>query len=726
METPINHGEREDRLVKLSQIKNQGILAYPAKSNRDTLVMEAINNFDELLATAKTITLGGRLRSTREHGNISFADLEDKSGNLQLVLSKNEIGAEDYKNFVKLIDNSDFIEATGVAFVTKAGEKSLLVKSWRLLTKALRSIPDAHFGLKNEEEKFRKRYLDIILNPEVRDMIIKRDKFWNATRTFLKTREFIEVETPILETMPGGAEARPFITHHNALDIDIYLRIAPELWLKRLMVAGFDKVFEIGRVFRNEGIDAEHAQDYTVMEFYWGYADYNDGMKFVEEMYKHVAMETFGTLQFSAKGFEINLDQTWEVYDFVEIVKAKTSIDPLNTTLEAAEAKLQELDVKYDTKGMNLNRAIDTLWKYCRKQVSGPGFLINVPVFMEPLAKRKEDNPELVDRFQVILAGSEMGKGFSELNDPIDQAGRFSDQADLREAGDDEAQMNDTDFVEALEYGMPPTCGFGFSERLLWFLMNKPARECQIFPLMRPKAEQQNSPVIPAKAGNQTVEDTDQGLDSRLRGNDNTPTLHENLHEIEGLGISYEEAKVLLNENVKDPNTIKHCRESEVVMRAVAKHLGENEEEWGIIGLLHDIDWEQTKGDTNQHCVKAINILKDAGGSQFLINTIISHAYGSSGCGTYIDKKRNSKLEHLLAASETVTGLIVATALVRPDKKLAEVELSSLLKKYKNKAFASNCDRAIIAECELAGIPLEKFLEIALEAIKSIAEEVGI
>lgn len=706
-------GEREDRLFKLSQIKNEGISAYPAKSNRDTLVMEAINNFDELLATAKTITLAGRLRSTREHGNISFADLEDKSGNLQLVLSKNEIGAEDYKNFVKLIDNSDFIEATGVVFITKAGEKSLLVKSWRLLTKALRSIPDAHFGLKNEEEKFRKRYLDIILNPEVRDMIIKRDKFWNATRTFLKTREFIEVETPILETMPGGAEARPFITHHNALDIDIYLRIAPELWLKRLMVAGFDKVFEIGRVFRNEGIDAEHAQDYTVMEFYWGYADYNDGMKFVEEMYKHIAMETFGTLQFSAKGFDINLDQAWEVYDFVEIVKAKTGIDPLNTTLEAAEAKLQELDVKYDTKGMNLNRAIDTLWKYCRKQVSGPGFLINVPVFMEPLAKRKEDNPELVDRFQVILAGSEMGKGFSELNDPIDQAGRFSDQADLREAGDDEAQMNDTDFVEALEYGMPPTCGFGFSERLFWFLMNKPARECQIFPLMRPKIEQSSF----AKA---TEDKHDINDESRK------PTLHENLHEIEGLGISYEEAQVLLNENIKDPGTIKHCRESEVVMRAVAKHLGANEEEWGIIGLLHDIDWEQTKTDPNQHCVKAIDILKDAGGSQFLINTIISHCYGSPACGAYLDKKRTSVVEHLLAASETVTGLVVSTALVRPDKKLAEVELSSLVKKYKNKAFAANCDRAIIAECEQGGIALEKFLEIALEAIKSIAGEIGI
>lgn len=725
METSINHGEREDRLVKLSQIKEQGIKPYPAKTNRDTLVMEAINNFDELLATAKTITLAGRLRSTREHGNISFADLEDKSGNLQLVLSKNEIGADDYKNFVKLIDNSDFIEATGVAFVTKAGEKSLLVKSWRLLTKALRSIPDAHFGLKNEEEKFRKRYLDIILNPEVRDMIIKRDKFWNAIRTFLKSRDFIEVETPVLETMAGGADARPFATHHNALDLDVYLRISMgELWQKKLMVAGLEKTFEIGRQFRNEGMDAEHLQDYTQMEFYYGYADYEMGMALVEEMYKYVAEETFGTLKFTIGEFEVDLGQPWERYDYRQTVLDYTGVDILTADQETMEAKLRELGVPYDKKGFNITRAIDNLWKYCRKQIAGPGFLVGVPITVSPLAKRDDNNSELAQRFQPIIAGSELGNGYSELNDPVDQLERFNEQQRLKDAGDEEAQGKDEDFVEALEYGMPPTCGYGMSERVFSFLMNKTGRECQIFPLMKPKET-----ITKTLTLKYNIEGEQQNLDSDLRRNDEEvkkPTLHENLHEIEGLGISYEEAQVLLNGNVKDENTKKHCRESEVVMRAVAKHLGENEEEWGIIGLLHDIDWEQTKGDTNQHCVKAINILKDAGGSQFLINTIISHAYGSSACGAYVDKKRNSKLEHLLAASETVTGLIVATALVRPDKKLAEVELSSLLKKYKNKAFAANCDRAIIAECELAGIELDKFLEIALNAIKSISSELGL
>jgi lysyl-tRNA synthetase class 2 len=310
----------------------------------------------------------------------------------------------------------------------------------------------------------------------------------------------MEVDTPTLENVAGGAEAKPFITHHNALDIDVFLRISPELWLKRLMVAGFPKVFEIGKVFRNEGMDAEHLQDYMHMEFYWAYADYNQGMKFVQDFYRHIAEETFGTLKFKIKGFDIDLGAEWVTYDFAKIIKEKTNIDIFNTDHEEIADKLRELKVEYDCQGFNLTRGIDNLWKYCRKQIGGPGFLINVPVFMEPLAKRSRTNPDLVERFQIILAGSEMGKGFSELNDPIDQAGRFADQGKLREAGDEEAQMNDTDFVEALEHGMPPTCGFGFSERLFSFLVDKPMRECQIFPLMRPKGSDKPEKTETTKA----------------------------------------------------------------------------------------------------------------------------------------------------------------------------------------------------------------------------------
>lgn len=301
-------------------------------------------------------------------------------------------------------------------------------------------------------------------------------------------RGFLEVETPILEVTTGGADAKPFITHHNALDLDVYLRISNgELWQKRLMAAGFEKTFEIGRQFRNEGMDSEHLQDYTQMEFYWAYADYEMGMKLVEEMYRHIAQKVFGTLSFKIKNFDIDLGKKWERYDYTETIKKYTDIDISKASLSEIEDRLQKLKVVYDKKGFNKTRATDNLWKYCRKNIAGPGFLINIPVDVSPLAKRNENNPKTVQRFQPIIAGSEVGNGYSELNDPIDQMERFMEQAKLREGGDEEAQMADGEFVEALEYGMPPTCGFGVSERLFSFLMDKPIRECQIFPLMRPK-----------------------------------------------------------------------------------------------------------------------------------------------------------------------------------------------------------------------------------------------
>jgi len=480
--------ERSDRLVKLEKLREAGVNPYPAKVQRDYEIKEVIDGFSSLEKEEKSFYIVGRLRSTRSHGNLTFANLEDASGNIQIALSKKELGDESYKMFVKLIDSGDFVEVNGTCFVTHKGENSVMIKEWRILTKALRPIPDSWFGLKDEEERYRRRYLDIILNEETKAMVYKKAKFWHSTRTFLMDRGFLEVETPVLETMPGGADAKPFITHHNALDIDVYLRISMgELWQKKLMVAGIDKTFEIGRQFRNEGMDAEHLQDYSQLEFYWGYANYEMGMELVEEMYKHIAQETFGTLKFKIKGFDIDLGKKWEMYDYQGIIKEKTGIDILDTTGKEIRAKLDELKVDYDKKGFNITRAIDNLWKYCRKQIAGPGFLINVPVDVSPLAKKDDNNDKVTQRFQPIIAGSEMGNGYSELNDPIDQEGRFLEQQKLREAGDDEAQMHDHDFVEALEYGMPPTCGFGMSERYFSFLMDKPARECQIFPLMKPK-----------------------------------------------------------------------------------------------------------------------------------------------------------------------------------------------------------------------------------------------
>jgi lysyl-tRNA synthetase class 2 len=480
--------EKEERILKLNELKKMNIDPYPAKTARNFLILEFLKNFTELKEKEEHKILAGRLISLRRHGNLSFATLLDTSGKIQIVFSKNEIGADSYKILTKFIDMGDFLEVDGTPFVTHKGEKSLISSSWKILAKTINPLPEKWHGLQDEEEKLRKRYLDILTNNDIKGLFIKKAKFWQAIREFLITRGFLEVETPILETTTGGADARPFMTYHNALDMDIFLRISMgELWQKRLMIAGFEKTFEIGRQFRNEGISPEHLQDYTQMEFYWAYADYTDGMKLVEELFKHIAQETFGTLKFKIRGFDVDLGKKWEKYDYRNTIIKYTGVDILTADINVIEKKLQELEINYDKKGFNITRAIDNLWKYCRKQIGGPGFLIGVPVAVSPLAKRDENNRELTQKFHPLIGGSELGNGYSELNDPIDQTERFTEQQKLREAGDEEAQMFDHEFIEAMEYGMPPTCGFGMSERVFSFLAGKTARECQIFPLMKPK-----------------------------------------------------------------------------------------------------------------------------------------------------------------------------------------------------------------------------------------------
>lgn len=480
--------ERETRLERLKRIKEKGLDPYPAKCDRANKIFDIIANFEKWEKEEKEISAAGRLMTKREHGNLTFAHLQDESGKIQIALSKKDIGPEKYKEFTKLMDMGDFIQIKGKAFLTHKGEKSIMASDFNILAKAIRPLPEKWHGLKDEEDKLRKRYLNLLVNDELKQMVKKRSEFWQAIRNFMLDKGFIEVETPILENTTGGADARPFVTHHNALDMDVYLRIsAGELWQKKLMVAGFEKTFEIGRIFRNEGMDAEHLQDYTQLEFYWAYADHRKGMELVEEMYKYVAQKTFKTLKFKIKGFNVDLGEKWKRYDYRETVKEYTDIDILNTDEKQIKEKLDELGIEYEKEGFNITRAIDNLWKYCRKRISGPGFLVGVPKIVSPLAKTDPENPELTQRFHPIIAGSEIGNGYSELNDPLDQAERFAKQQELREKGDEEAQMYDHSFVEALEHGMPPTCGFGTSERLFAFLMDKPLRECQIFPLMKPK-----------------------------------------------------------------------------------------------------------------------------------------------------------------------------------------------------------------------------------------------
>ncbi|MEI8143069.1 MAG: lysine--tRNA ligase [Candidatus Berkelbacteria bacterium] len=477
----------EFRHKKLKKLESLGLPAFPSKSHRDHLSLQVLADQEKLIASEEVVTVAGRLMAVRGHGKLIFADIVDEKGKIQVVFKVDILG--EAIEIVSCFDVGDFVEVAGKVFITKAGETTVEAKSARMISKALRPLPELWKGITDEESRYRKRYLDLALSPELREMFAKKAKFWQATRNFLIGKGFLEVETPALETTAGGADASPFVTHHDALDIDVYLRISMgELWQKRLMVGGFEKTFEIGRQFRNEGISREHLQDYTQMEFYWAYANYEDSMRLVEEMYKYIAREAFGTLKFKIGQFEVDLDKQWPKIDYVTTIKDEIGIDVLSASDDELKKKLMNLKVKFNVNDKR-GRLIDTLWKQIRKTIAGPVFLINHPVEVSPLAKRKSDDPRLVERYQVILAGSEMGNGYSELNDPIDQAERFREQAKMREDGDLEAQMHDYDFVEALEHGMPPTSGFGFSERLFSFLADKSAREAVMFPLLRPEKQ---------------------------------------------------------------------------------------------------------------------------------------------------------------------------------------------------------------------------------------------
>ncbi len=476
---------RAERLAKIARMKEEGMEAYPARTGRTHSVKEFLENHETLEKNSEEVALAGRVMSIREHGGSLFLDLFDGTKG-QCFLQRDKLGDSVYDLFVATVDIGDIIELSGLAFKTQRGMPSLSVSSWRMLAKSLRPLPDEWYGIKDEDERFRKRYLDILLSKDFPDRIRRRSAFWNAIRSYLLERDFIEVETPVLETTTGGADARPFETHHNALDIDVYLRIsAGELWQKRLMVAGLPKVFEIGRIFRNEGMSAEHLQDYTQVEFYESFKDYEAGMEMIRDLYRTIADKVYGTRVFKIKDFEIDFDKEWERYDFCELMQKEYGSDPLDENADWSKV-LAEKEIPFE-KDSNKERLVDTAWKQIRKTLQGPGFLINVPVYMEPLAKKSIKDPRVVERFQVMIAGSEVGKGFSELNDPVDQQERFMHQQELREAGDDEAQMADGEFVEALEYGMPPAFGFGVSERLFSFLEGVSVREAQIFPLMRPR-----------------------------------------------------------------------------------------------------------------------------------------------------------------------------------------------------------------------------------------------
>lgn len=491
---------RDERLRKLEQLKALGVNSYPAQSHRTHNAGEIAPQFENL--EGQTATVAGRIISIRKFGKLAFIVLKDFSGQIQLFLRDGEVARLDASNGVlgiselPLLDTGDFVEATGPIIKTQTGEISIGVQQLRLLAKSLRPMPSQQEGFTNKEERMRRRYVDMNVNQDVRDRFVRRSKFWQATRDFLNQHGFIEINIPVLEHTTGGADANPFVTHMDALDQDFYLRISHELPLKRLLGAGYERVYDIGPRFRNENYSDEHLPEHIAMEWYWAYADWQKGIQFQEDLFKYVLQETFGTLQFKLGEFEVDLGHDWERWDYAETIKNRYGIDPFNCTLDEVKKALADNKLEVE-KAENKARGIDKLWKNIRKDVAGPVWLINTPTFISPLAKTNPDRPETTQRAQVVIAGSELCNLFSELNDPIDQLNRFVEQQGMRDAGDDEAMMLDIDFVEMLEYGMPPACGLGFSERVFWIFEGVTAREGVPFPQLRSELDEVTKSLYP-------------------------------------------------------------------------------------------------------------------------------------------------------------------------------------------------------------------------------------
>lgn len=475
---------RREKTMKLLSL---GVNPYGEKYAVTHHAAEIISSFDAL--EGRLIALSGRLMTIRSHGKASFANLQDESGQIQIYLRQDEVGEESYRIF-ELLDIGDLLGVSGAVFRTRRGEVTVSVKKWSLLAKALRPLPEKWHGLTNVDLRYRHRYLDLIVNPEVRKVFILRSKIVQGIRDYLNNRGFLEVETPVMHTLAGGASARPFATYHNALDIGLYLRIATELHLKRLIVGGLEKVYEMGRIFRNEGISTKHNPEFTSVEIYQANADYEDMMVLTEELVSSVALSVCGSMQLDCQGQTLDLTPPWPRLTMLEAVKKFAGVDfrEIGSAAEAVPAARQKgLAVKDSaSRGEIISEIFE---EFVEPHLFQPIFILDYPVEVSPLAKRRGDDPAMTYRFEAFLGGSEIANAFTELTDPIDQRLRFEQQLSRRAAGDEEAHMMDEDFLQALEYGMPPTGGLGIGvDRLVMMLTDSSSiRDVILFPTMRPR-----------------------------------------------------------------------------------------------------------------------------------------------------------------------------------------------------------------------------------------------
>ena len=651
-------------------------------------------NYEQM--EGQTVSIAGRIMQKRVMGKASFCNIQDLKGDIQAYVARDSVGEEPYADFKKL-DVGDIVGIVGEVFKTKTEEISIHASKVTLLSKSLQILPEKYHGLTNTDIRYRQRYTDLIMNEEVKETFVKRSKIISAIRRYLDDQGFMEVETPMLVSNAGGAAARPFETHFNALDEDVKLRISLELYLKRLIVGGLERVYEIGRVFRNEGLDTRHNPEFTLMELYQAYTDYNGMMDLTENMFRYVAQEVCGTTTVPYGEHMIDLGKPFEHLTMIDAVKKYTGIDfDQVPDTEAAKKLADEKEVHYEdrhTKGDILNLFFE---EFVEEHLVQPTFVMDHPVEISPLTKRKPDKPDYVERFELFITGREMCNAYSELNDPIDQRERFKAQEAALAAGDEEANTTDEDFLNALEIGMPPTGGIGYGiDRLVMLLTNSPAiRDVLLFPTMKSLDKKPSDSVKTEKRQTARV--------------------------VKQSSISREQALELLKKYNKEPFHIQHALTVEGVMRWYAKELGyaEEEEFWGITGLLHDIDFELYP---EEHCKKAPELLREAGVSEDMIYAVCSHGYGICS-----EEEPKLEMEKVLFAADELTGLIWSCALMRPSKSTMDMEVKSLKKKFKDKKFAAGCSRDIISQgAEMLGWELDDLFDKTIQAMRSCEADVA-
>jgi len=677
---------REERLKKLEKICELGWNPYPSSYDKKQMIKETRE------MEGKEVKTAGKLYSFRTHGNIAFADLKDESGKIQLFFKKDVLGDEAYKQ-LSLLDIGDYIGVEGTVAKTTAGEISIIPASYTLLCKSLQQLPHEWFGIKDTEQRFRQRYLDLLLNPEVRERFNTRTKILRFMREYLDGLGFWEVETPIFHPLYGGANAKPFTTHYNALGQDMYLRIAFELYLKRLISGGYERVYEIGRDFRNEGFDRSHSPEFTMIEWYEAYADYHRVMDVTEGLFKHLAQKLNNSHKMKIDEKEIDLSGKWPRVTMTDIMKKELGID-----VETASQK-ELLDYCHDNKietigGETKGQIIFAIFEHkIPEKLIDPIWIIDYPEDVSPLSKNHRSKPGWVERFEGYIGGKEICDGWSELTDPIVQRQRFENDQKASRKDKSEAQQVDEDFITSMEFGLPPLGGIGIGiERLIMFFTNTWAiREVMLFPTLK---------KIDVKVHSLS--------DSQQPAKKSDPIF-----------FTREKAVALIQSKLA-PNVFKHSLAVEAVMKALAKHFNEDETLWEITGLLHDADWEETKLMPEQHAIKTVEMLKKEGETNVqLLDAIMAHNFD-------YNKKRGpvSPLDWSLSTCDSLTGLITATALILPNKKIAEVTPEAVLKKFKSKSFAARTNREMIQKCEeKLGIPLADYISIALKAMQGIAPD---